>query len=295
LPFYQSYNKNKQNSQRKRYIKYIVIAAVVLFIILMFVLAVNTSEERENLSLPERVFREMLWPFQQVAGFVSDRFAAVGDFFGGMDQLREENAQLKKENNALQEQIVSSTETEAENKRLKELLNYAEDISNEWNYVTTSIVNRSQSNWYNTMTINGGEDNGFAVGQAVVASGGLVGRIINVTAHTAEVLLICDQNGAVAGVIQNTRTFGVVEGINNSTAELQMVHIPYTEEIAKFDSVITSGLGGVYPKGLLIGYVSEVETEPGALTMIARVKSYVDFDRMEEVMVLTPKTTVGVQ
>lgn len=285
----QLYSRNQRNN-KKRNIKYAIIGGIAAFIILMFVLAVNTSGEREDLSGPEAVLREVLWPFQQVAGFVSDKFSVIGDYFGGMDQLREENARLQEENNRLQEEIVDATETNRENDRLKELLNYAEDLSANWEYVTTSIVNRSQSNWYSTMIINGGEDQGFAVGQAVVASGGLVGRIINVTAHTSEVLLICDQDGAVAGVIQSTRTFGVVEGTNSSSAELQMVHIPYTENIEKYDSVITSGLGGVYPKGLLIGYISDITTEPGGLTMVAVVKSYVDFDSLEEVMVLTPVT-----
>ena len=78
--------------------------------------------------------------------------------------------------------------------------------------------------------------------------------------------------------------------IDSEPGMLSMIHIPYDADIEKYQRVITSGLGGVYPKGLIIGYIQEIEMEPGGLMMQATVQSFVDFDKLEEVAVLMPKT-----
>lgn len=261
--------------------------AVCLAILLLF-LAGLTPTERENISTPEQFLREMLAPLQNGASVVSDNIRNWGAYLQGVDNIRAENDELKKEISELRLQLVDYAEYEQENERLRELLNAAKDYAGQFDYVTTKVINRSQSSWYKTLVISGGSDDGFAVDMPVVSAQGLVGRIINTSPNTAEVLLITDREGALSVMVQNTRTIGVVEG-DGETSELSMIHVPYDAEIENYQQLITSGYGGVYPKGLLVGYINSIDLESDGLMLDIDVRSYVDFNRLEEVMVLTPK------
>ena len=195
-----------------KYLKIIIGFCVFVVIIALVVLAGHTSTERSNISGPEKVMREILAPLQNGASAISYKLRGISTYFAGMDKLQEENQLLQEQIDELQQQVVALEEEHQENIRLQELLNMTDSLSDQWQAVGTTVINRSQSNWYKTMIINGGEDNGFVAGMPVVAAGGLVGRIINVSAHTSEVLLILDREGAVGAIIQDTRTVGVVEG-----------------------------------------------------------------------------------
>ena len=272
------------NKKRK---KLMITLLVVLLLIAVVAVAVNTSGERENISKPEKIIREILAPFQNGASVISEKFSVIPEYLSGMNSLMQENSRLEKEISQLQNQMVSAEEIQNENQRLKELLNFTAESMTDYMYSTTNVINRSQSTWYNTMIINGGENMGFKVNMPVVANGGLVGRIVNVTSHTSEVMLILDREGAVGGMIQETRAIGIVEGVGKNDKQMRMIHLPYDSAIQKYDRIITSGLGGVYPKGLLIGYVKDWEVDSGGTTITAQVESFVDFDKLEEVMVVT--------
>lgn len=269
--------------------KKILIGALagVLVLALLF-LAMLTSTERENISKPEQFLRDMLAPLQNGASVISGNIRNWGAYLQGVDNIRAENDELRKEISELRLQLVDLAEYQQENERLRDLLNMAEDVSSQFEYVTTTVVNRSQSSWYKTLVISGGEDMGFAVDMPVVSAQGLVGRIINTSANTAEVLLITDREGAISAMVQNTRTVGVVEG-DGETSELSMIRVPYDAEIENYQQIITSGYGGVYPKGLLVGYINSIELQSDGLMLDIDVRSYVDFNRLEEVMVLMPK------
>lgn len=272
------------NKSKKKIIGRIAIVLGVILVLL--VVAINTSGERENISKPEKLIREILAPFQNGASSVTGQFSSVPDYLNGMNALLKENEELKKEINQLQNQTISATELQAENNRLKDLLSFAKENMSDYEYITTNVINRSQSNWYNTMIISGGEDMGFKVNMPVVANGGLVGRIINVTSNTSEVMLILDKEGAVGGMVQETRAIGIVEGGGNETDQMRLIHLSYDSALQKYNKVITSGLGGIYPKGLLIGYIKDWEVDAGGTTITAQVESFVDFDKLEEVMVI---------
>lgn len=278
-------------SKKKRKLAWTIVIIVVI-VALLFLIAGSTSAEREDVSGPEKVIREILAPFQNGASFISEKFSIIPEVLGGVGVLQEENDRLKQENAELENQIILAEELESENQRLKDLLNYAAESMTDYQYTTTNVINRSQSSWYNTMIISGGEDMGFEVNMPVVANGGLVGRISNVTSNTSEVLLILDQSGAVGAMIQETRAIGVVEGLGDNSEQMHMIHLAYDSAIQRYDRVITSGLGGIYPKGLLIGYIKDWEVDNGGTTIDAQVESFVDFDKLEEVMVVTDTATV---
>lgn len=273
------------NPKRKKILTGCLAACLV---ILVLFLAALTSTERENISTPEQLLREMLAPLQNGAATISGNIHNWGAYLQGVDNIRAENEELQKEISELRLQLVNLEEYEQENERLRTLLNASADYSSQYNYVTCQVVNRSQSSWYKTLVINGGADDGLAVNMPVVSAQGVVGRIINTSANTAEVLLITDREGALSVMVQNTRTVGVVEG-DGETDSLNMIHVAYDAAIENYQQVITSGYGGVFPKGLLVGYINSIDLQSDGLMLNIGVRSYVDFNRLEEVMVLTTK------
>ncbi len=268
--------------------KILIGALAVVLAAALLCLSGLTSTERENISTPEQFLREMLAPLQNGASVISRNIGNWGAYLQGVDNIRAENDELRQEISELRLQLVDLAEYQQENERLRQLLNMVDDVSSQFDYVTTTVVNRSQSSWYKTIVISGGENDGFAVGMPVVCAQGLVGRIINTSANTAEVMLITDREGAISAMVQNTRTIGVVEG-DGETSELSMIHVPYDAAVENYQQIITSGYGGIYPKGLLVGYINSIELKSDGLMLDIDVRSYVDFNRLEEVMVLKPK------
>ena len=271
---------------RKR--KVFIGSLAALLVMCVLFLAGLTSTERTNISGPEQLLREMLAPLQNGAGAVSGNIQGWGAYFQGIDALQAENAALQDEISRLQQELVELEEYRLENQRLEQLLHMTAHHQAQFDCVSTTVINRSQSNWYKTMVINGGTADGFAVDMPVICAQGLVGRIINTSANTSEVLLITDRDGAVSSMVQNTRTVGVVEG-NGENTLLSMIHVPYDADIENYQQIITSGYGGIYPKGLLVGYINGIELQSDGLMLDIDVSSYVDFNRLEEVMVLIPK------
>lgn len=265
------------------------IALVALFIIAALILASATAMERDHLSSAESGLREGLAPLKSGAMVIKEQFARIPKFFVGMDTLMEENKQLKSEVARLENEVSGLSEVNAENVELKRMLGMEQEVK-DWGPVAASVIARSPDAWYSTVTIKGGTNLGFAVGMPVVATEGLVGRILSVTEHTSEVLLIVDKEGAVGAKIQLTNTPGIVEGTTGAGNILYMIHIPFEAEVENDQVVITSGLGSVYPAGLRIGYVTNVESYNGGLMLKATLTPFVDFERLDNVFVLTKFT-----
>lgn len=211
------------------------------------------------------------------------------DFFGYFTDnrtLRQQNENLQQTMAQLEGKIYGLQEQELENQRLLNLLNYKEEKSTNYDLALAKVIGRDPSNWYRSVIIDKGSKDGLRVNMPAITHLGLVGSIVNVTTNTAEVLLILDGEGAVgARIFENRTTPGVIIGTGNSDA-LQMVHLTHNSEIEKNQTVVTSGLGGLYPKGIRIGTVEEVKLEPNGLMKNALVRPFVDFSRLEEVFII---------
>lgn len=259
------------------------ILIIILLIIAALILAATTSMSRGGLSLVEKILRESASPLQSSTLTLSEKIALLPKYFSAVNDLVEENEQLKEEVGNLQSENTYMTEVAQENKRLRELLDMAETVQ-DWQPKGAKVIARSSESWYKTITIDGGSDDGFAVGMPVISGDGLVGRIWQVTNNTAEVLLITDSESAVAAVAQITRDAGIVEGGGGNT--LLMVHIPAESKIVKGQIVVSSGLGSFYPHGLRIGTIGEIKKSNGGLTLQAEIIPFVDFNEIEDVLVL---------
>ena len=171
-----------------KFSKKLKIIIVSFSIVLILVIANLTAAEREDITFIERLSRDIVAPIKSGAMVVYDFFALIPQFFTGMDALLEENAYLKEDIAALQGQLSALKEAQLENVYLKEMLDLSTEMT-AWNPVTASVIGRSSTTWYNTITIKGGNNKGFAKNMPVITTEGLVGRIINISEYTSEVLL----------------------------------------------------------------------------------------------------------
>ncbi|NLO89252.1 MAG: rod shape-determining protein MreC [Clostridia bacterium] len=261
---------------------------LAIVVVLALVLLIKfTGFERPGLNFAEVFLREALAPAQ---GAVTTAASKVDSFFNAafsFIKIRSENEELKKTIEKLKEENAVLKEYREENIRLKKLLGLMETIDGHYDLTAARVIGRNPENWHSTLTIDKGYRHGIEKNMPVISERGVVGRITNVSANTSEVLLITDREGAVAALVQQTRTPGVVEGLGPNTDELQLIHLPYDAPVGKNHVVITSGLGGIFPKGLRIGYVKGVYPEANGLMKRAIVEPFVDFDRLEEVLIVT--------
>lgn len=195
-----------------------------------------------------------------------------------------QNEKLKKEIDLLKQKLSATSEIYLENKRLTNLLSFKQKAS--FQVIAAKVIGRSPENWSSTIIINRGKNNGIKRGMAVISYLGLVGRVIETTKSTSKIMLINDPNLGVSCIVQRSRQEGLVSGTLGHS--LIMKYLPREADIKISDVVITSGLTSVYPKGLLVGSVVEVNDEFSGLTRYAIIKPAVNLSSIEEVLVIVP-------
>jgi len=198
------------------------------------------------------------------------------------------NRELTEEVSMLQGEIRKLEEYRLENERLKKMLDYQPSVvSYTYSPVTVAaVISRDPGNWFSTINLGKGSRQGIKMNMAVMVPEGLVGRVIKVSENTAQVLLITDPRSAVSGLIQQTRSPGLVEGTGGGAGGLRMINIPYDVVIHPDQVVVTAGAGSFFPKGLPIGQIKSSVRDPSGLFYIAVIRPFVDFNRLEEVYVI---------
>jgi len=188
---------------------------------------------------------------------------------------------LESENRRLRAELAAVTELRQESQRLRRLLEFVEESP--WQTVAARVIAEDASSWFRTIEIDRGYEDGMSEGLPVVTAAGLVGRVVRTTEHSSRVLLITDASSAVAVLVQDQRIRGVCRGQGGALA---LDFALLQDEIQVGDGVVTSGLGGVFPKGLVVGYVRAVQREQFGLFQTVEVEPAVDFGGLEEVLIL---------
>lgn len=258
-----------------------------VFILVMLGIMSITTMERLQVSPLERVLKDTLAPFQKGVMKVSQSSKNFIDSLLSFRVLKARNDDLETQVADLKTQVTRLREYQMENMRLRELLEFKDNTKGQYKMLPAAVIGRDISNWLNTVSINKGLRDGIQKDMAVVNQKGLVGRVMSVTSFTSEILLIIDARSAVGGLVQLTRTSGVIEGLADETGLVKMIHLPRDAAIKKNQEVLTSGLGGIFPKGLSIGRVYSVEFEPNGLLKYALIRPEVDFNQLEELYVIT--------
>lgn len=238
-------------------------------------------------SLASGVLKEATAPLTGALTWTVGKVQGSLEALLSLGRLQAENEQLKRQVIELQAKIIQMEEYRQENLRLKQLLAYKEASISTWQLKVAPVVARSPSNWFSTLTIGLGSNDGIRKDQVVLTPAGVVGRIIRVFPRTSEVLLLLDREGAVGAMVQSSRLLGVVEASSDYRGYLQMIHLSHDAPIQENDIVLTSGLGGIFPKGLPLGRVVKILPEPDGLRKRAIIEPAVDFNRLEEVLVIT--------
>ncbi len=264
-----------------------IAAALVVLLVGLLALAGNTVQVRENPTFLEKGLRIAASPFQNGFHAIGNVFDSIGVYFSDKKALEEENTQLQQEVDALHYRIAQLEETELENKRLKELLDYKEANKAAYQLQLAETIAKKNNNLQYMITINKGSDDGVKAGMTVMNQYGLIGRVSSVLSGSCEVLLLPDHESAAGARVKSTReALGVVKGDGTSTGNLQMVHLQHDAELAEGDVIITSGLDMVYPEGIPIGTVTSIQDDANGLTKTAYITPYVNFFQLEEVFIL---------
>ncbi|MBN2404397.1 MAG: rod shape-determining protein MreC [Coriobacteriia bacterium] len=259
---------------------------LLLIVLIIVSLALVTVYFREGDSGPIHKLRsgmlEVAAPFERAGNAIVSPFTAVGSWFSDLSISREDLESLEAQNDELLARLAELEEARQENERLRELVAFAEE--RKLTTLGARIIGRPTSSWEGVITIDRGSADGVEPGMPVLAAQGLVGQVLEVSKNSAKVVLITDQRSGVAALIQSTRIPGVVEG--SIEGDLTLEFVSSEEKPVEGDVILTSGLGGVYPQGLVIGDVTFVEERRGELFPRITVTSRVPIAQVEEVLVL---------
>jgi len=203
-------------------------------------------------------------------------------FLTNIRNLYDENIFLKSELTKKEIEIALLLEAKKENENLKKLLNFSYNQKFDW--ISSEILTYDPNSFIKSVTINKGERDGIKKGSAVISEGYLIGRISEVKGSYSRVLLIIDSNSAVPSIIQGTSVSGLTRGLIGFGLVLD--NIPHDEKIKIGDIIISSGLGGDLPRGLIIGRVEEIESDDISIFQKARLNPAANFRNLRHVLVL---------
>lgn len=260
---------------------------VLLIFLISIVIMISTSTTRTNITVVEKLIRDSFTPLQSGVSDFRDGLGSFNTIFAEKKSLQKQIDNLNRENQRLSLENQALREFKAEAKRLQKLLDFTDNSLETYDLVAARVVARSPNNWYRNITIDKGSNHGIVQGMPVINYEGLVGRVQSVSENSAQISLITDREMAVGVIIQENReTNGIVEGMGDNN-QLKMINIPYYSTIETDNKVVTSGLSQTYPAGISIGVVDNITREPSGLLLSATVKPTVNFDILEEVLIIT--------
>lgn len=270
-----AYEKQKSKS---RLIRFIAILAVVIPIILV-VIAANLG--RTGFNLPQKLTLELLGPVQSLLTSVVKTSQGIWRHYIDLVGLREENDKLLQELQVVKSKNLQYREDAVLNLSLSK--NLALERSFELPTVTAQIIGRDPSLWFKTITIDKGSSSGIVKGMPVVSIAGVVGQVVNLSPDYAKVLLAIDPNSAIDAISLKHREQGIIKG---KGLAYQFHYVLKNSEIEQGSQVLTSGMGGVFPKGVAVGTVTEVIDTPRGMFQKIMVTPAVDFQKLEYVTVI---------
>ncbi len=226
---------------------------------------------------------ELMRPLQIGAQATVSKVRELQQRYVTLKGLASENEALKKRIVELETENNQLLEADATNRRLRALLDFRQQLPSR--SVTASVVGNSASPWFHTLILDKGSADGVSKGMAVVSPLGVVGQVIEATSRSAKVLLVTDPYSAVDVLVQRSRARGIVSGsLDNGPI---MKYVKRSEDVQPGDRLISSGLDGIFPKGLLVGVVTQVQKKNFGLFQYVGVTLAVDPDRIEEVLVVS--------
>lgn len=282
------FGKKKNNIPKK----YILVIIIILIIILLVIFSVTLKEDRK-LNKVESLFKD---GFTYIENIITYPFNYVSDNIKSYKKLKD----VEKSNDVLETSIDRIDSIEAENIELRRQLDALKEelkinyTLSDYEYLNATVISRNVGYWYNKLTINKGSYNGVEKDMVVISSKGLIGRVVKTSTFTSDVRLITtsDTNNKISVHVSNgdNNLYGVINGYDYKKSVLELEGISNTKDVNVGDYVYTSGLGGIFPAGILIGTVTEITTDSYDLAKIMKVTPSVDFNDINYVSILKRKS-----
>lgn len=257
-------------------------------ILLLFLLIPILSIDSQNRAPREyrfydRVALTITNPFEIAIHWTLDSMVSFYENYISLWKTRDENLALVDENRKLVNTILNLRELEQENLRLRNLLQFKETFKIQ--AIVARMIAKDVSTEFRAIRINRGKLHGIAPNMAVINSEGVVGRVLRVTDYTSDVVTLLDPLSAIDAYIMRSRARGIVEGLTDALCQLKFAL--RVDDIQPGDLLLSSGLGGNFPKGIPVGSVIKVTRKSFGVTQKVEVKPSVDFSKLEEVLVVT--------
>lgn len=274
------YSSNLHNARQSTGGRPLIVLCVISLLLLTFYL-------REGDTGPIHAVRggvmTVTSPVRMLGSAVAAPFGALGNIAQNATASSETLSELKKRNEELTAQVAELSEAQETAERLEKLVGLKSTYSLE--STAARIIGSTGDAWTDSVIIDKGSASGFEVGMPVCSSGGVIGQIIEVSANTSTVRLITDDQSGVSAMIQGSRAQGVLKGQADGTLRLE--YVVSDAEVATGDIVITSGIGGTFPKGLPLGTVASIDRAPNAVYYTIVVRAASSAESNEEVLVIT--------
>ncbi len=268
----------RKRIRRTRQIKALLVFGIVLTLILILIVS---TVGRDKFNTPHKFALEIIGTAQYAVLQVTSGFNTIWEDYLALINVREENKRLEEKIHKLQAINNSYREAAAENVRLSKLLGIREKLPPPT--LTALVIGKDPSLWFKTIIVDRGSSEGVHKGMPVISENGVVGQVMNTSPHYSKILLAIDPNSAIDGLIQNTRVQGMVKGQGSA---YNMHYVLKNNAVNKDDHIVSSGLGGVFPKGLPIGTVSKaLKTKRGMFQQI-EIEPAVDFSQLEYVIII---------
>lgn len=268
----------------RRYQNLLILAALI---VLTLSILLSNLREKSSLNAIERVSIAVLSPFQDMVGWgAAHAFLAWENYLHLVD-VKKENRRLGRSLDRLAFENALLTERLKHFGRLESLLSFPKVSMIP--FEAARIIGRDTLGRVKLLIINKGSGDGLKENMPVITHRGLVGRVVRVSGSAAKVLIITDVRSAVDAVVQETRDQLVASGANSPTLEVRYLSVG--SDVTEGERVVSSGLGGVFPKGLLVGVLANIKKEGDSLFLSARLEPAVDLNKIEEVLVLKGSST----
>lgn len=264
---------------------------VLLGLILVPVLAIDASRrEPRDFRIYDKIILAVTLPVQLSMDWFMNTVVKTGVEVSSLWKLKDQNTLLVDENRKLVNTIVNIREIEQENARLRSLLKFKETFRMET--IVGRVIARDSASEFRSIRIDRGREHGVEKNMAVIHAEGVVGRVVRVENDYSDVITVLDPLSAVDAYVLRSRARGIVEGLNESHCQLKFAL--RTDDIQPGDVLLSSGLGGSFPKGVPVGTVFKVVRKSYGITQTVEVKPGVNFSRIEEVMVVKSSGTAPI-
>ena len=267
------------------------LAVTIIVLSVAFLGLIIFTFQNPNKDVVESGAGAALNPIQKIAYTANSKLKEFVDLCLNFSTVKAENKSLADENAKLKQKLLEYSDLKAQNDELRKVLKF-KDSRDDYNYIATNIIGYSGGNILDGYIVDKGKNDGIEKGMIVIAANGLVGQVTSVASNWSIIKSILNENVAVSVKVDSTKeNTGILRGYRESdgTSVCKVENLPMDSNIKVGDTIVTSGLGQIYPKDIMIGKVESVEEDKVNVMKNAVVKPNVDFNKLEELFIVVPK------